>query len=120
MTTRQRVAESYHGLNPYGFIVPGLTYLRAASTLMNEIKALAVIQLAPTPRVDVGLHGQLFKWLRGNYKQLLPTFLPTDFAFGPDANEQFERWNQHFPKATQNANMRAWPQVKRDNLSPRF
>jgi hypothetical protein len=115
-----RAAENRKGAWVYGPVIPARAYLKAASTRINEIRALSIRQLAPTPEVNRVLFTQLKNWVIANRHDIFPGLDQSTCAFGPQADEQFECWNTKFPKATRNANAKAWPIVKRDCLSDKM
>jgi len=118
--TKYRCKENRTGAWVYGPIIAARAYLMAASTRVNEIKALTTRQLAPTPKVNIALYQRLKQWVVQNREDIFPGLTNATCAFGPRSDQQFEQWNAKFPKATRGANARAWPLVKRDFLSERM
>lgn len=119
-TTRWRAKERRDGLFVYGPIIPTRAYCMAASTQKNELRSLAMRQLSATPKVDDAMFFKLKAWVIENRHDIFPGLDSNICAFGPDADRLFDEWNRKFPKATRNANAKAWPQVKRDGLSARM
>jgi hypothetical protein len=60
------------------------------------------------------------EWVQNNREDIFPGLTEATCAFTSRADKQFEKWNSKFPKATRNANVKAWPLVKRDVLTQRM